>query len=77
MAGKVKAIPAGYEGATNILGSSFRSWQHRAQGANRLLDRDAVSGAFGFVKLGNCCPVSDIEGAIAFYRDTLGMRFLQ
>lgn len=52
MSGKVKAIPEGYEGATNILGSSFRSWQHRAQDANRLLDRDAVSGAFGFGQIG-------------------------
>jgi len=39
-----------------------------------------VSGAaatFGLAQIGQIAvPVSDIERAIAFYRDTLGMRFL-
>lgn len=52
MSGKVKAIPEGYEGATEHPGSSFRSWQHRAPDANHLLDRDAVTGAFGFGQIG-------------------------
>ncbi|CUS38740.1 hypothetical protein [Candidatus Nitrospira nitrificans] len=52
MSRKVDAIPKGYEGATEHPGSAYRSWQHRAQDANRLLDRDAVIGAFGFGQIG-------------------------
>ncbi len=52
MAGKVNAIPAGYEGTTEHPGSSVRSWQHRAQDASRVLDGDAVIGVCGFGQIG-------------------------
>jgi methylmalonyl-CoA/ethylmalonyl-CoA epimerase len=39
--------------------------------------RDAATAAFGLNQIGQIAvPVRDIEGAIAFYRDVLGMRFL-
>jgi methylmalonyl-CoA/ethylmalonyl-CoA epimerase len=38
---------------------------------------DSVTSSFGLVQIGQIAvPVSDIERAVAFYRDTLGMRFL-
>jgi methylmalonyl-CoA/ethylmalonyl-CoA epimerase len=37
----------------------------------------SATGNFGLFQIGQIAvPVSDIERAIAFYRDTLGMRFL-
>jgi methylmalonyl-CoA/ethylmalonyl-CoA epimerase len=38
---------------------------------------DAATAAFGLNQIGQIAvPVRDIEGAITFYRDVLGMRFL-
>jgi methylmalonyl-CoA/ethylmalonyl-CoA epimerase len=38
---------------------------------------DSVTANFGLVQIGQIAvPVSDIDRAVAFYRDTLGMRFL-
>ena len=38
---------------------------------------DKLSSGFGLAQIGQIAiPVSDIDRAIAFYRDTLGMRFL-
>ena len=38
---------------------------------------DPAAGAFGLSQIGQIAvPVRDIERAIQFYRDTLGMRFL-
>ena len=38
---------------------------------------ESATGEFGLARIGQIAvPVSDIERAIAFYRDTLGMRFL-
>lgn len=38
---------------------------------------DSVTANFGLFQIGQIAvPVSDIERAVAFYRDTLGMRFL-
>ena len=38
---------------------------------------DPASASFGLAQIGQIAvPVSDIERAIAYYRDTLGMRFL-
>jgi len=38
---------------------------------------DSRATAFGLARIGQIAvPVSDIDRAIAFYRDTLGMRFL-
>src|SRR5262245_55122356 len=38
---------------------------------------DSPTATFGLVQIGQIAvPVSDIDRAIAFYRDTLGMRFL-
>ncbi len=38
---------------------------------------ESATAAFGLTRIGQIAvPVSDIERAIAFYRDTLGMRFL-
>jgi len=38
---------------------------------------DSVEGAFGLEQVGQIAiPVSDIDRAVAFYRDLLGMRFL-
>ena len=39
--------------------------------------RDSVTSSFGLAQIGQIAvPVSDIERAVAFYRDALGMRFL-
>ena len=36
-----------------------------------------MSSAFGLAKIGQIAiPVTDIDRAVAFYRDVLGMRFL-
>ena len=38
---------------------------------------DSATATFGLAQIGQIAvPVSDIDRAIAFYRDTLGMRFL-
>ncbi|MBP99727.1 MAG: hypothetical protein CL477_03510 [Acidobacteria bacterium] len=38
---------------------------------------DAVTGNFELAQIGQIAvPVNDIERAVTFYRDTLGMRFL-
>jgi methylmalonyl-CoA/ethylmalonyl-CoA epimerase len=38
---------------------------------------DSVKASFGLDEIGQLAvPVSDIERAVGFYRDTLGMRFL-
>ena len=38
---------------------------------------DSMAGNFGLAQIGQIAvPVSDIDRAVAFYRDTLGMRFL-
>lgn len=38
---------------------------------------DAADSAFGLDRIGQIAvPVSDVERAVAFYRDVLGMRFL-
>ncbi len=38
---------------------------------------ESVAGIFGLSQIGQIAvPVSDVERAIRFYRDTLGMRFL-
>ena len=38
---------------------------------------DSVTADFGLAQIGQIAvPVSDIDRAVAFYRDTLGMRFL-
>lgn len=39
--------------------------------------RDSETASFGLAQIGQIAvPVSDIERAVAFYRDTLGMHFL-
>jgi methylmalonyl-CoA/ethylmalonyl-CoA epimerase len=39
--------------------------------------RDSATSSFGLAQIGQIAvPVSDIERAVAFYRDALGMRFL-
>ena len=38
---------------------------------------DPAAGAFGLTRIGQIAvPVADIDRAVAFYRDVLGMRFL-
>ena len=38
---------------------------------------DAATGGFGLTRIGQIAvPVADVDRAVAFYRDVLGMRFL-